>query len=71
VQFDLSVDSRDAGEQENGGDIYPPTLCKGGLRGGGAFFITASWVISRFSKIDLKQIYCTYSRTQKIMNGFL
>ena len=28
-------------------------------------------IIGNFIKTDLKQIYCTYSRTQKIQNGFL
>jgi len=44
---------------------------KGGNGGGGAFFITVSWVISWFIMIDLKQIYCSYSRNKKIQNGFL
>jgi len=34
-------------------------------------FITVSQVISWFIKIDLKQIYCSYSGTQKIPNDFL
>ena len=34
-------------------------------------YITVWWVISWFIKIDLKQIYCSYSRTHKIQNDFL
>jgi len=41
------------------------------LRGRRFLFVTASHVISWFIKIDMKQIYCNYSRTQKIQNGFL
>jgi len=36
-----------------------------------SLFITVSLVTSWFIKIDLKQIYCSYSRTQKIQKGFL
>jgi len=46
---------------------FPPALSKGG---GGAFFITVSWLISWFDKIELKQIYCSYSHNKKIRNGF-
>jgi len=35
------------------------------------FFVTVSLGISWFIKIDLKQIYCSYSGTQKIQNDFL
>jgi len=38
---------------------------KRGLR---CLFITVSEVISWFIKIDLKQIYCSFSGTQKIQN---
>jgi len=58
--------SKDAGEQESD-DAPPPALSKWG---GGAFFITVSWVISWFSKIELKEIYRSYSRNKKIPNGF-
>jgi len=34
-------------------------------------FITVSLVMSWFTKIDLKQIHCSYSGTQKIQNDFL
>jgi len=46
---------------------FPSALSKGG---GSAFFITVLWVISWFIKIELKQIYCSYSRNRKIQNGF-
>jgi len=46
---------------------FPSALSKGG---GGAFFITVLWIISWFIKIELKQIYCSYSRNKKIQNGF-
>ena len=46
----------------------PPVLSKGGRC---AFFIKISWVISLYTKIELKQIYCSYSRNKKIQNGFL
>jgi len=45
---------------------FPPALSKGG----GAFFITVLWISSWFGKIELKQIYCSYSRNKKIQNGF-
>jgi len=34
-------------------------------------FIKILYVISWFVKNDLKQIYCSYLRTQKIQNDFL
>jgi len=34
-------------------------------------FITVSWVISQFIKVDLKQIFCSYSGTQKIQKHFV
>ena len=49
----------------------PPAFSKGGQRGWRCLFITALWIISRFITTDLKQIYCSYSRTQKIQDGFL
>jgi len=49
----------------------PLPFQKGDNRGGGVFFIAVSWIISWFIKVDLKYIYCHYSRTQKILNGFL
>ena len=44
-----------------------PCFFKSGRR---CLFIAVLWVISRFFKIELKQIYCTYSRTKKIQNDF-
>jgi len=49
----------------------PGTPEIGGNEGGLAFFITLSYVISWFIKIELKQIYCSYSCTHKIQNGFI
>jgi len=34
-------------------------------------FLAVSWVISWFIKINLKQIYSSFLRIQKIQNGFL
>jgi len=34
------------------------------------FFMTVLWAISYFIKIELKQIYCSYSRNKKTQNGF-
>jgi len=65
-----TVATRDAGEQENDGGIAPCPF-KRGQRGGGAFFIAVSWVISCFIKIGLKQIYCSYSRNKKILSVLL
>jgi len=53
------------------GGIAPLPFQKGGNGNGGAFSITVSWVISWFIKIDLKQIYCSYSRNKNIQNGYL
>jgi len=65
--------NRNAGERGNDGGVDPSSLSKrgGGQRGLRCLFTTASSVMSWFSKKDLKQIYCSYSRTQKIQNGFL
>ena len=46
-----------------------PTLSKVGQQGWRWLCITVSLVISWIVKIDLKQIYCSYSRTQEIQNG--
>jgi len=46
---------------------YPSALSKGS---GGTFFITVLWAISWLIKIELKQIYCSFSRNKKIQNGF-
>jgi len=43
---------------------------KGGKGGRRCLFITGSQVISCFIKIDLKQIYCSYSRTRKFRMVF-
>jgi len=61
---------RHAGERENDGEIFPLTFQKGGNGGGVPFHST---IIGNFMVINvgLKQIYCNYSRTQKIQNGFL
>jgi len=61
------------GVQEGAGERghWPPGLLNGGQRGWRCHFITASYVILWFIKIELKQIYCSYLRTQKIQNGFL
>jgi len=48
-----------------------PALSKAGQRRRRCLFITASLVISWLIKVDLKQIYCSYSCTQKVQNGFL
>ena len=59
------------GTPEDGGMAgeMPSALSKERNGGGGAF-ITVSLVISWFIKIDLKQIYYSYSGTQKIQNDF-
>jgi len=61
---------RDAGEWRHGGGI---ALCpfKREQWGRRCLFITVPLVSSWFIKIDLKQIYCSYSGTQKIQNDFL
>jgi len=41
---------------------FPLALSKGGR---GAVFITVLWVILWFFKIELKQIYCSYSGNKK------
>jgi len=46
---------------------FPLALSKGG---GGAFFITVLWLISWFGKIELKQIYCSYSPYKKVRMVF-
>jgi len=33
--------------------------------------ITVLWIISWFNKIELKQMYCSYSRNKKFQNDFL
>jgi len=43
----------------------------GALRGHRCPYIPVSQVISWFMKINLKQIYCNYSCTPKIQDGFL
>jgi len=62
---------RDAGERVHEEDIAPLTSYKGGNGDGGALFIKVSQVISWFVKIELKQIHCSHSRTQKLRKGFL
>ena len=49
----------------------PPVLSKMVHRGQKCLFIAISSVISSFIKIDLKQNYCSYSSTQKMLSGFL
>jgi len=66
VQFDTSVGSRDAEEQEDDGGIAPCLL-----KWGATWAEVPSWVISWFIKIDLKKNYCSYSRCKIIQNGFL
>jgi len=68
----FTVFARDAAKQENNWAVSfaPLALSKGSNGGGCAFFITASWVISWFIKIDLKNIYCNYSCNKKIQNVF-
>jgi len=48
----------------------PLDLSKGEKRRRMYLFITVLCVISWFIKIDLKQIYCSYSSIQKIQNAF-
>jgi len=49
-----------------GGALSPPALPPRAS----LLFTTVLWVVSWFIKIDLKQIYCSYSGTQKIQNDF-
>ena len=61
---------RDAEEWRDDGDISPLTFQKGATGVEVPFhksIIGNSW----FIKIDLKQIYCSYSDTQKTQNDFL
>jgi len=51
--------------------IPPVSFKREAMRVEVPFFIIVSWVISWFIKIDLKRIYCSYSRVKKIQNGFL
>jgi len=53
--------------QESDGGI---SLCSF-KRSGCAFFITILWVISWFVKIELKQIYCSFSRNKNIQDSCL
>jgi len=53
------------------GALLPLIFPKGRSGGGGALFTKVLWVISWFINIELKQIYCSYSRTQKLQNGFV
>jgi len=57
---------RVAGTPERGfmTGALPTTFWKKGQRGHRCPYITVSQVISWFIKMDLKQIYCSYSRTQ-------
>jgi len=61
---------RNEGEWRHEGTLPPLTIVKGGNGSEVPFFnsiIGNSW----FIKIDLKQIYCSYSDTQKNQNDFL
>jgi len=61
---------RNAREWRHGDGIAPLTFQKGS-KGSMALFhysIIGNYVIN---KIDLNQIYCSYSGTQKIQNDFL
>jgi len=60
---------KEAGECSHGGGKAPCPFKKGST---GAYvpFNNSVVGISWFIKIDLKQIYCSYSHTQKIQNGF-
>jgi len=49
--------------------VLPPLPFHKGGNGGGDVFINASYVISWFIRIYLKQIYYSYSRTQKLHIG--
>ena len=50
---------------------YCHAFLKRGQQGQKCRFIAESQRIAWFFKINLKQIYCSYSRTHKIQNGFL
>jgi len=47
----------------------PACSFKTGQRDWRRLFIRSSWAISLFVRIELKEIYCNYSRTQDIQNG--
>jgi len=51
----MTVDSDKQGRWRAG--ELPPWPFKSGKRGGGVFFLTASWIISWCIKIELKQIF--------------
>ena len=47
-----------------------PALSNTGIESGGAFFITVSQVLLWFTKIELKQTYCSDSRTRRFKMVF-
>jgi len=63
----------DAKEQGHDGGIASLAFSKGVQKGQGCLFtaVSLSEVISWLIKIELKQIYCNYLRTQKLQNVFL
>jgi len=65
-----AVVARDAGTVVHDRGTAPCPM-KGGYRGRRCLFITEQSVMLWFIKIDLKQIYCSYSRTNKIQNVIL
>jgi len=63
---------RDNGEQGHVEGIAPLPFQKGCNTDSSNFIITVSQAISSWlMKIELKQIYCSYSHIQRIQDGFL
>jgi len=67
--YSKRIKSRDARKRAHDGDIYPCPFMKG-ARGRWYLFMKMSLVISWFTKFELKQIYCNYSRTWKFQDWF-
>jgi len=69
MQFDTPVDS-ETPESRKMTEYCPHALSQAGNGGGGAFFITVSWVLSWFIKIDLNQFIPPIPATRKVRMFF-
>jgi len=67
----MRVDMHRTPEAGGMAGVLPLCPFKMEQRGRKCLFIAVSLVISWFIKIYLKQIYCSYSGTHKILNEFL
>jgi len=61
----------DAGERWHYEGISSPAFQNGSSGAEVSFHNSIIGIISLFIKVELKEIYCSYSRTQKVQNGFL